>query len=162
MNHTRNSANFAASGFSLTEMMVAVATIGILASIAIPSQIQQLCRAETNEAITTITSLQSIISGYTDETGSFASNWDDLVSISAIMTNNGVASGDFSNNQITLPSGIYNISINGPTDAVYNINGTRIDGCPNRDIKSCLNISTGASALNTGDGETNAVDVVCT
>ena len=140
--------------------MLAVAIIGILSSVAIPSYVGQLCRSESAETEATIGSIQAIIAAFHDETGATPSTWDDLSSISAVMTNNGPASGALSS-QITLPGNRYELSIDGPTDSTYEILAERSEGCENRDIRACLNISTGASDQRRGDGENNAEAPIC-
>jgi prepilin-type N-terminal cleavage/methylation domain-containing protein len=106
--------------FTITELVVSVAIIGILSSIAIPNYISQICRSESAEAEATIGSIQAIIAAFHDETGATPSTWDDLSSISAVMTNNGPASGALSS-PITLPGNRYELSIDGPTDSTYEI-----------------------------------------
>ncbi len=147
-------------GFTLTEIVICAGIIGLLSSIAIPSFIGQLCRSESAEAEATISSIKAIIAAFHDETGASPSTWDDLFSISAIMTNNGLASGALSS-PITLPGKRYQLSIDGPTNSIYEILAERPEGCKNRDIRSCLNISTGASDQRKGDGEINAEAPIC-
>jgi type IV pilus assembly protein PilA len=149
------------AGFSLTELIMAVSIVGVLSAIAIPNFKGQLCRAESAEAETTIGSIQSIIAAFVDETSELPTTWNELTSIAAIMTNNGQATGNLST-AITLPDEKYSVSITGPTDSVYNISASRTDGCPNRDIIACLDLSNGASDLEQGDGTTNAATPICT
>jgi prepilin-type N-terminal cleavage/methylation domain-containing protein len=148
-------------GFSLPEIIITTCIIGVLTAIAIPNYVGQLCRSETTEAISSVGSLQAIISAYIDETGVYPTNWDNLNSISAIMSSDGEMSGAFTKKWV-LPSEHYEITVSGPTSSTYNIMGIPTDGCPNRGVKTCLNASTGASKLSKGDGTTNAVDVICT
>lgn len=147
-------------GFSLPELIVTVSIIGTLSAIAIPSYVGQLCRAESSEAESTIGAIQAIITTYIDETGVFPNTWDDLSTITAIMKNNGIASGDLSN-PITLTSGTYTLSVNGPTNTTYEILAERTDSCQNRSIRACLDVGTGASDLKKGDGNTDAQAPIC-
>ena len=149
-------------GFTITELLISTAIIGILSSVAIPNFFSQLCRAESAEAETTIGSIQSIIAAFVDETSELPTTWNELTSIAAIMTNNGQATGDFSTTAITLPSEKYSVSITGPSGSAYDISATRTDGCPNRDVIACLDLSNGASDLERGDGTTNAATPICT
>ena len=147
--------------FTITELVLSVAIIGILSSIAIPNYISQLCRSESSEAEATIGSVQAIIAAFHDETGATPSTWDDLSSISAVMTNNGPASGALSS-PITLPGNRYQLSIDGPIDSIYEILAERSEGCESRDVRACLNMSTGASDQRRGDGANNAEAAICT
>lgn len=147
-------------GFTLIEVLVSVTIVGLITSIAVPNYISQLCKTEAMEAKSTIASLQAIISAYIDETGVFPTSWDDLASISAIMTKYGIASGALTV-PIELPSGFYKVSVNGPTNTTYGITARRIEGCAFRDINACLNPSNGASDMDIGDGSTGAKTVNC-
>ena len=147
-------------GFTLTEMLIAVSIIGMLSAIAIPNYLNQACRSKSSEAIASIGSLKAIIAAYIDETGVFPNTWDDLSTITALMTNNGVASGNLSN-PITLPSGSYSLSVNGPTNTVYEMLAERTDSCENRSIRACLDVGSGASDLTRGDGNTDAPAPIC-
>ena len=147
-------------GFTLTEIVICAGIIGLLSSIAIPSYVGQLCHAESAETEATIGSIQAIIAAFHDETGATPSTWEDLSSISAIMTNNGPASGALSS-PITLPGNRYQLSRDGPTDSIYELLAERPEGCENRDVRACLNISTGTSDQRRGDGENNAEAPTC-
>ncbi len=147
--------------FTLTELVVAVGIIGILSAIMVPNYVGQLCRAESSEAETTIGSIQSIIAAFVDETSELPTTWNELTNIAAIMTNNGQAKGNLSTT-ITLPNGKYSVSVTGPADSAYNISASRTDGCPNRDIIACIDLSNGASDLERGNGTTNAATPICT
>jgi prepilin-type N-terminal cleavage/methylation domain-containing protein len=148
-------------GFTITEVVLTTAIIGILSAVAIPSYVGQLCRAESSEAETTIGSIQSIIAAFVDETSELPTTWNELTSIAAIMTNNGQAKGNLST-AITLPNEKYSVAVTGPTDSTYEISALRTDGCPNRDMIACLDLSNGASDLKRGDGTTNAATPICT
>lgn len=148
------------SGFTITEIVVATTLIGMLSAIAIPKYANELCRSGSAEAEATTGSIQSIIAAYIDETGVFPQNWDDLSSITAIMTNNGIASGPFTD-KIILPSGKYSLAIIGPQNASYEIEAERSDQCVNRNIRACLDMSTGASDLKRGNGSSTAETPIC-
>jgi type IV pilus assembly protein PilA len=147
--------------FTLTELVLAVAILGILSAVAIPNYVGQLCRAESSEAETTVSTIQSIIAAFVDETSELPTTWNALTSIAAIMTNNGQAKGNLST-AITLPNEKYSVAVTGPTDSTYEISALRTDGCPNRDMIACLDLSNGASDLKRGDGTTNAATPICT
>jgi len=153
-------------GFSLTELLISTAIIGTLSSIAYPNYVNSNHGAEQSKSKATVASIPPIISAYIDATGEPPSTWDDLSSISAVMTNNGVATGDITS-PITLPNSIYDLSVEGPNESIYTLTATRVVDRikPDTDednentsndkykfaIKSCFNISNGASDLRTGD-----------
>jgi prepilin-type N-terminal cleavage/methylation domain-containing protein len=147
-------------GFSLPEVLTVVSIIGILAGAAIPNYLGQLCRSESSEAESTIGAVQAIVAAYIDETGVYPNTWDDLSSITAIMSNRGIAQGALSN-PITLPNENYKLTVNGPTNTLYEMLAERAEGCENRNIRACLDVGTGASDLTRGDGNTDAQAPIC-
>ena len=146
-------------GFSITEVIITSTIIGILASIAYPNYIAGIERAEYSEVKTTMLTIPPIISAYIDGKGETPETWEDLSTITAVMTNNGPATGNLSS-PITLPSSIYGLLIEGPAESVYTLTATRVVDRdkeePNEEeyqfaIKSCFNISNGASDLRSGN-----------
>jgi len=153
-------------GFSLTEAVIATAIFGTLGSIAYPNFIDNQNGAKLAEVKANISSIPPIIGAYIDATGETPSTWDELSSITAVMTNNGPATGDLET-RITLPKSIYDLSIEGPTESVYTLTATRVidrndensdnedQSDPNEEfkyaVKSCFNISNGASDLRSGN-----------
>jgi type IV pilus assembly protein PilA len=116
-----------AGGFTLTEILITTSIIGILTTLAIPNYVGQICRAESSEAATTISYIQSIIAAFVDETSELPTTWNELTSIAAIMTNNGQAKGNLIS-AITLPNKKYSVAITGPTDSTDEISALRTDG----------------------------------
>ena len=150
-------------GFSLTEVIVTTSIIGILGSIAYPNYIKNQNNAKLATTKATIQSIPPIIGAYIDATGETPSNWDDLSSIAAVMTNDGPATGDLAT-PITLPNSIYDLSIERPADSIYTMTATRVidknGGEANEEenrekykyaIKSCFNVSNGANDLRSGN-----------
>jgi len=149
----------------LTEVVVTTAIIGTLGSIAYPSYVDSNNKAKLSDAKAAIASLPTIIGAFVDATGEAPSTWDELSSIATVMTNDGPATGDL-DAPITLPSSIYDLSIEGPIESVYTLTATRVVDRIEQDtdkenentsndkykfaIKSCFNISNGASDLKSG------------
>lgn len=148
------------TGFTITETLVAVSIVGILAAISIPNYTKQLCRSKASEAETTISSIMAIKGAYSDETGALPQNWDDLNSITTVMSSQGPMSGNFTI-PLTSPSANYEITVSGPSSTQYDISAIPMKGCKNWDLKACINLGTGASAISRGDGTSSASTPIC-
>ena len=141
------------SGFSLTELIAAVSIVGILSSIALPNYLNQVNRTRQNEAVSTISQIQTTIATYADEFGVLPTSWAELNDTSAVMTNNGPATQN-NFDAITLANGRYIVSIKNNVN-LFTITATRDDE-PNLNIVACVNLSNGASGLNQGSKDTAA------
>lgn len=58
-------------GFTLIELMIVVAVIGVLAAIAVPQYQKYVAKSEAASALATLTGLKTNAEAYTVETGSF-------------------------------------------------------------------------------------------
>jgi len=65
------------NGFTLIELMIVVAIIGILAAIAIPAYQNYIIRAQVSEGLTLATRAKTSVSEYYMERGSWPSNNDE-------------------------------------------------------------------------------------
>ena len=134
-------------GFSLAELLITTAIIGILSSIALPNYLNQVNRSRQNEAASTISQIQTTIASYADEFGVLPESWAELNETSAVMTDNGPAtSKNFQ--AITLAGGYYDVVINN-TNNLFTITASRDDE-PNLNIVACVNLTNGASGINKG------------
>ena len=146
----------ARNGFSLAEMIMSTAIISILASIAYPNYVNSNNKANQSGAEATTQTIPPIISAYIDATGEAPTTWEDLSTITTVMTNNGPATGNLTS-PITLPDSVYELSVEGPVESVYTMTATRISdknindpGQKQYAIKSCFDVSNGASDMKTG------------
>ena len=150
--------NLAKRGFTLTEVLVTTAIVGVLSSIALPNYLHQVNRSRQNETASTIAQIQTTISTYSDEFGILPTSWSDLNDINAVMTNNGPATqSNFG--EITLAGGIYNASIS-QTGNLFTITATN-DKDKKLNLVACLNLSNGASAINKGNRSSAATTPNC-
>ena len=135
------------SGFTLSEVMITTAILGILSGIALPNYLNQVNRSRQNEAASTISQIQTTIASYADEFGVLPTSWAELNETSAVMTENGPAT---SNNfqAITLAGGHYDVAISNNNN-LFTITATRDDE-PNLNIIACVNLTNGASSINQG------------
>ena len=135
------------NGFTLTEMLVTTAMVGILSSVALPNYLNQVNRTRQNEAASTISQIQTTIAAYADEFGELPKSWAELNETSAVMTDNGPATtSNFGS--ITLAGGYYDVTVSN-TDNLFTITATRDDE-PGLNIAACINLTNGASAIKQG------------
>lgn len=158
------------NGFSITEVAITTAMVGTLGSIAYPNYIASHGRAKCSEAKATMMSIPPIISAYIDATGETPTTWGDLLSITAVMTSDGPATGDL-DKPITLPKTNYELTVEGPSESTYLLTANCYVKTPagnsaaNKEetaanlkdaerykIRSCFNFSNGASDLTKGSG----------
>ena len=148
-------------GLSLPEVLITTSIIGTVGSIAFPKYIDQINQGSNQEVKAIVATVPSIVSAYIDATGELPTEWDDLSSIAAVMTNNGPATGQLSS-PIILQKSNYELSIEGPTNSIYSLTATPQtlrntdepgEANENRfGIYSCFNVSNGASDLKSGNG----------
>ena len=155
---THNSLPQALPGFTLTEVMITTAIVGILSSIALPNYLNQVNRSRQNEAASTISQIQTTIASYADEFGVLPESWAELNDTSAVMTDDGPANKD-NFQAIKLAGGYYNVSIDN-TDNLFTITATRDDE-PNLNIIACVNLTNGASGINKGTNNSAASTPNC-
>jgi type IV pilus assembly protein PilE len=103
-------------GFSLIELMIAVAVVGILAAIAVPSYQAYMTKTNRTEAQTSLVTLASSMESYYTENHTYAT-----------ATINGL------NGTNQTPNAYYTLSITNLTGSTYTLNATPNGGQATRD-----------------------------
>ena len=149
------------SGFTLPEVIITIAIVGILSAIALPNFQSQLLRTRQSEAAALITQLQSAIVSYADENGIYPESWKDLNEVAAIMTPSGMADQD-NFNKMTLASSsckneddnnCYSVeAINTNKNPLFTLITQPNDSShANYNIVACLNLKSGSSDFRKGN-----------
>ena len=148
-------------GFSLTELMIAVAIIGTLGAVALPQYFNQVQKTRQNEAAATVAQIQTTIAAFVDEMGLLPVSWNDLNKITPLMTPKGPA------NQTNFSA--INLASAGCTESqgnsCYQVDATERDQIftlnarsKNSDaaaynVVACLDLRTGATDLKKGTNQ---------
>ena len=145
-------------GFSLTELMIAVAIIGTLGAVALPQYFNQIQKSRQNEAAATVSQIQTTIAAFVDEMGLLPASWNDLNKITPLMTPEGPANqANFSAINIasagctkSQQTGCYQVDAS-ERDQIFTLNAKS----SNRDaaaynVVACLDLRTGATDLKKG------------
>lgn len=149
-------------GFTITELMIAVAIVGILSAIALPNYFNQVQRTRQSEAAAALAQLQTTLVAYVDEnittdsgcdTDSSSPTWQDLNEISAVMTASGPANTCTSlTAAISMPNGRYTLNRTGDTtDSDYYEFTATDSSAVNFNVMACVDLSNGASDLEKGN-----------
>ena len=146
------------AGFTLSEVLITTAIVGILSSTALPNYLKQVNRSRQNEAAAVVSQVQTTIATYADEFGLLPTSWSDLNDINAVMTDNGPAT-QTNFDEITLAGGFYNTSI-AQTGNLFTITATS-SKAEKLNIITCLNLTNGASAINKGNTSSAATTPNC-
>ena len=152
-------------GFTLTEILMSVAIMGVLTSIATPPLIENLHRARQSEASSLLSQLAVSAATYKDEFGEAPTTWEDLSQISAVMTSNGPtgnSNGELTTT-ITSANGDFDIKRSSGSDDyfVFIASPTGAGAAAKYNVVSCIDLSNGASDIRLGgrNGLTGAATI---
>ena len=147
------------TGFTLVEVLITVAIVGILSSLALPNYFRQLQKTRQSEAVASMSQLQNTIVGYVDENGIHPNNWKELNETSAIMTPTGPTSQNnlgwltmASSGCTTTNKNCYTFKITRDKDS-YTLKAKPMNiNSANYNVLACIDLKTGASDLRKGTG----------
>lgn len=96
-------------GFTLIEVLIAVAILGIIAAIAIPSYSQYAMKARRAEAVTSLTEIAGEQYRYFSENNSYATKLTDL---------------GYSTDNLTTENGNYTVAVSASSTSTYTVTAT--------------------------------------
>ena len=147
------------NGFTLAEVLITVAIVGILSSLALPNYLRQMQKTRQSEAVAAMSQLQNTIVGYVDENGIHPNNWKELNETSAIMTPTGPTAQNnlgwltmASSGCTTTNKNCYTFKITRDKDS-YTLKAKPMNiNSANYNVLACIDLKTGASDLRKGTG----------
>jgi type IV pilus assembly protein PilA len=123
-------------GFTLIELMIVVAIIGILAAVAIPAYQDYIARAQVSEAVSLLGSGKTPFAEYFSSQGAWPSNASDVMGNTAGKYTNGISIG---NSNTTAPGSItliatmkssgVNVNIAASTVGLNSVDGGKVWTC---------------------------------
>jgi type IV pilus assembly protein PilE len=117
----------AAGGFTLIELMIIVAVIGLLAAVALPSFLDSVRKGRRAEGIAALTQVQQAQERWRANSGSYADN--DKLTVAAAEGGLGLGA--------TTSSGYYAIAISDATASGYTVTATAQSGTSQASDSKC-------------------------
>jgi prepilin-type N-terminal cleavage/methylation domain-containing protein len=158
-------------GFSLVELVVAVAIISILGAVALPQYFSQIQKSRQSEAATTLSQIQTTIAAFVDEMGLLPVSWNDLDKITPLMTPEGPANQanfawiDLASASCTESNREHCYEVNASEqDQIFTLTArSNHQDASLYNIVACLDLRTGSSDLKKGStsGAASTADLRC-
>lgn len=123
-------------GFTLIELMITVAIIGILAAIAYPSYTESVRKAKRKDAVFALTDIANRLERYYTENNKYTG---------ATITNLGLSSS------IT-PDGLYTLSVPSLTATTFTVTATPVSTGPQAQDSKCGSLSITSTGSKTATG----------
>jgi len=137
------------SAFTLTELMVTVAIIGVITAAAFPKYLQQIQKARQSDTTNQISQILTTIQAYREEFLEDPSGWNDLARITPVKQERGIAKGS-SYSTISSPNGgHYSIQVQkGSKSKPFAITAhPKQRKQTGWGIKACINTETGVAEV---------------
>ncbi|NOR70086.1 MAG: prepilin-type N-terminal cleavage/methylation domain-containing protein [Methylomarinum sp.] len=144
-------------GFTLLELMIVVAVIGILASIAYPSYQEYIYKGRRSDAKAGLLSAQLAQEKYRANCAQYASGMH--ASTRTCVAGSSTAGDHDLIHSATSPDGNYNLSISGTSALAYTLTAT-YTGVQTGDTK-CKTLSINQDGVKTATNSADAVSTVC-
>lgn len=140
-------------GFTLTELMMSVAILGTLTTIAVPNYFGQIERTKQRNMAASMEQILVRVVSFKEEIGVPPTSWKHLNDQSAIMTTSGPASdsGTELSENISLAGSDYSIlRSNSNDDTNYYVFSAADSNNSKRNVLGCIDLITGASDVKLG------------
>ncbi len=138
--------NTAQKGFTLIELMIVVAIIGILAAIAIPAYQDYIARSQVAEAFALTAGQKTAISEYAQINGIYPGT--DTAPTNGELT----ANGTYADSVVAADNGVITVTMKGAGDVNANVAGGVITLTPPLLTTNPTTFDFTCSATSTGDG----------
>lgn len=143
-----------ASGFTVIELMIVVAVVGLLSAVAYPAYVDSVRKSRRSDAVAAITSVQQAQERYRSSNTTYGTRF--IVSSSALV-GVGVAGDTNAATAYTSPGAYYSLSLSGTSASAYTILATA-QGTQTSDTNcQFMQVQMAAGALTYASGSSSSV-----